>query len=126
MSQNKHFTASDNMDWTTINWEAYTVTAPTGYTILENQCRINRSLKLFIVSLRLDIPDSGTGSTYAESLPEPSGGVSMPLFARVEGGTLVNQNPGVWKRAVGGSIGSASRSKTEVSSIQIGGIYPIK
>lgn len=117
---------SDNMDWTTIVWEDYTVTAPSGYTIIENQCRINRSLKLFIVSLRLIIPDSGTGNTYADGLPEPSGNVSMPLFARVEKGTLVNQTPGVWKRAVGGSIGCVSWTKDEIFSVQIGGLYPIK
>jgi hypothetical protein len=113
------------IDWTTIGWEAYTVTAPTGYTILENQCRINRSLGLFIVSLRLNLPQTGSGGTYASGLPVPAGNVSMPLFGRAEGGTLVNQNPGLWVRANGGTIGGANVTQAQVSGIQIGGIYPI-
>ena len=107
-------------------WQAYTVTAPSGYTIVENQSRINRKLGLFCLSLRLTTPSGGTGTTAASGLPNPSGGVSFPVVTRVETGNMQNQCVAGWIRASGGTLGlGANYTNANVSALQIGGTYPI-
>lgn len=114
---------SDKIDWTTIAWEALSITVPSGVTIVENHCAINHTLKLVSVHLGLQL-SNGCPSTLASGFPTPFNG-SKYIDCSVTGGNLLNRNLNCWIRASGGTIGAQTASQSDVTGVNVYGVYPI-
>lgn len=111
------------IDYTTMGWEPYTsISAPSGVTIHENHCSINRRLGLFAVHLEL-VFSSGMPSTVINGTPNPVIS-SFFLGNRIGGGSLDGKVAAMWARNTGNNFGAGAVS--DCTSVRIYGMYPIE